>query len=400
MRVAQHLETHIEALVRRWVDAVVSDTEIPSSDRMTFSALQDHFPEMLRELAVTIRVGVQEVREGEIKTTGAAHGKMRWKNGYRLDEVLRELDRARQIIIGEIRGLFAENEAVDVDPITHEVERFFSLVAATSAIQFSAAQGAEILLRNRQLHHAYEQVQAATDEVRDISESRLSLLRAVTPELRNAVQPLVLAATFLKESTIWDTEAEQSLKVSATRLQSLLSTLADLSTLLAGDLGVEIEKFGLFELLDYIESKHRSAAESKGLRFESQLERDMTDVYSDLSKVKAIADELVQNALKFTELGFIRVEIAESAADRWVLRVADSGRGFEPRVARQVFGELHGPPESQNAGARLGLVTSRYLARLLGGELTFITSPLKGSTFQLNLLRDLHAPKHSDSRDP
>jgi K+-sensing histidine kinase KdpD len=56
-------------------------------------------------------------------------------------------------------------------------------------------------------------------------------------------------------------------------------------------------------------------------------------------------------------------------------------------MARQIFGEFHSPPPDLNAGVRLGLAVSHYLAHLLDGELSFVTTPLQGATFQLDLPR-------------
>ena len=386
-RVAQHLSSRKEAIVRDWINAMASDPEIPSADQLTFSALEDHLPELLQELAAAIQHG-GEIEKNAIKSTSAAHGKARWRSGYRLDEVLRELNRIREMIIQEIHDLLAADAGKEFESITSEAERFFRLVAATSAIQFSTAQDGELLLRNRQLEHAYEQVQAASEEVKNVAESRLRLLRAITHVLRNSLQPVMLAATNLKDLSRWDSEANEPLMRSATRLQSLLSTVTELSSLLAGELVLRIEKFRLPDLLESIDRKHRRRAEKKGLRFESELQSQITDVTSDLTKITTIADELIHNAIKFTDSGFVRVEISDSEKDLWILRVTDSGIGLDPDLARHVFGEIHHQPELPNAGARLGLVVSRHLARLLQGELTFISTYQKGSAFQLILPRE------------
>ncbi len=386
-RVARHVEVRREEIVREWVNAVLSDPAIPSSDKLTFSALKDHFPEMLQELAEVIRHRASGTQEDDIQTTAAAHGKARWRNGYKLDEVLRELSRVHHMLVREILDVVGGPPPAVVEPISRDVDHFFCLVGATSALQFAEAQKAALLLQDQQLTDAYEQTQSGTAQGKEGSASRLRLLRAVSHELRNAVQPILLAAALLKESSAWDRELDASMTSSASKLQVLLAALPEISLLLAGKSPVEIEKFTFFQLLEYLESKH-PAAEEKGLCFETHLRSTNFAVYSDLAKVKAIAGELVDNAIKFTASGFIRVEIGESGEDHWTLRVADSGQGIEPNLARQIFGELHSPPLDLNAGARLGLVVSHHLAHLLGGELSFVTTPLNGSTFQLNLPRE------------
>ncbi len=374
--------------MREWVKVVESDPEIPTSDRLTFSALEDHFPEMLQELAGEIRSGPLTSDSASVKATAKAHAKSRWKNGYRLDEVLRELNRIREMLTHEIRDHLSDLPAAESEPIVRQAEQFFGLVISTSAVQFSVAQDAELILRKRQLEHAYEQVHAATEEIRDLAESRLRLLRAVTHELRNSVQPVVLGATLVKELPDWDNEAGTALVNSAAKLQSLLSKLSELSSLLSGEAKVVWQRFSVPDLVRQIQSDHAVEAKRKGLLLDMQVPSQISEQTSDPEKVRKIANELVGNAIKFTDAGFVRLEVAENA-NGWTLKVVDSGPGLEPDMARQVFGEFHTPPTLPNVGARLGLVASRHLARLIGGDLTFSTTLHKGSTFQLHLLREV-----------
>jgi len=117
------------------------------------------------------------------------------------------------------------------------------------------------------------------------------------------------------------------------------------------------------------------------------LQSEVVEVHCDLAKAQSIANELVANAIKFTDCGGIRVKIEEHG-ERWVLRVIDTGKGLEPHTARQIFGEIHNATPDPNAGARLGLVIARYLAFAMG-RINLVAAPQKGSTFQVNLPKTL-----------
>src|SRR5436190_13687934 len=91
------LENKGPEIVTEWTKAVRDDPLIPGADQLTLAALQDHFPQMLGELLV----GLQDetaLADAESRHTAAQHGTTRWRQGYRLDEILRELARIREMI--------------------------------------------------------------------------------------------------------------------------------------------------------------------------------------------------------------------------------------------------------------------------------------------------------------
>jgi signal transduction histidine kinase len=389
-RIAQHLDANRDRIIASWLEAVQRDDRIPSADRLTMEALKDHFPEMLAELISAVHEGQAGEEAGEALETGREHGKARWRNGYRLDEVLRELNRIREMIVKEVVAFCEGGISGKVRDQAVQTMRFlFDSIVATSAQQFVKAQEAEVILRASQLQHAYELVQAATEERRAVAQSRLGLLRAVTHELRNTLQPITLAAELLlRKPDASDRETVAGrLSAIAGHLQTLLDRLGALSSLLAGDARVRLEKINLVDLLHSLAEMHRDNAERKGLRFESRVSIDVPEITSDREKLQEIGAILLSNAIKFTSTGFVRVEISGADDDRWILRVSDSGSGIDPKETRHIFREFHSQHTSSQTGVRLGLVISRHLAHLLGGEITFQSTVGEGSCFEVNLPR-------------
>jgi signal transduction histidine kinase len=387
-KIAQHLEQNRERIISDWLQTVQSDDQIPSADGLTMTALRDHFPEMLTELISSVRLGDPEKNESQVRDTGRDHGKARWRNGYRLDEVLRELARIREIITGEVTAFCRDSiSEASREKAIQSSGRLFDSVVAASAQQFVKAQDSELVLRSSQLQHAYELVHAATEEFRYVAQSRLSLLRAVNHELRNALQPVTAAADLMqKESELADRrEAGDRLFRVANRLQGFLDRLRDLSLLLAGEVRVRVETINLEELLNALVESHRIDAVEKGLRLEAHLAADLTEVKSDREKLRQIASNLLTNAIKFTATGFVRLEMFPAEANRWILSVSDSGSGIDPSESRHIFQELHVTSDSPETGPRLGLVITRHLTHLLEGEITFKSTLGAGSSFQVNL---------------
>jgi signal transduction histidine kinase len=399
--IASRLSDAREQVVATWMQAITDDSQIPSADRLTFESLRDHFPQMLQELIEDLKQGGggQVQPDQQTRETGRAHGTGRWKHGYRLDEVLRELVRIRELLIEQITAV--RKAPVSEDAIVEAVactRRFFDTIAATSAQEFVRAQDAEAILRARQLEHAYQQVQAATEQLRMTEESRLSLMRGVNHELRNALQPVAFAANALlsEPDPINRAEISSQLARVATRLQKLLERLTHLSGLLSGDARLHPLPVDLDAFVSRLDKEWRPVAAKAGVQFSCSRSASVAEVVSDHDSLQQIAEALLSNAFNHTTAGSVRLEILDPTGkddDDWILRVTDTGSGIDPIHARHVFHEFHAHTDSQHTGLRLGLLMARHLARLLGGEITFQSRIGEGSTFEARL------PRISPARD-
>jgi signal transduction histidine kinase len=393
---ADWLDARRDRIVADWMQAVAEDKHIPNADHLTMSMLQDHLPEMFAEFIVTLREPAPEAADADASRTGHAHGKTRWRHGYRLDEVLRELARVREILLARIRQFCDERRA---DLLRDEAEvrtrHFFDRVVAASARQFMTEQYAELTLRGQQLQRAYEQVEAATEQLRIVAQSRLRLLRGVSHELRNALQAVGLSAEALLDTR--DDASHRTLILqlndSAIRLQRLLDRLQMLSAILAGEVRLQIASLDLRVFFADLEKAHRAAAEGKELALQLTGAAEIGVITTDRTNLQHIADILITNATLYTERGWVRVSAIKDDPGRWILRVEDTGAGIDAINARLIFNEFHRQGPVQNQGIGLGLVLARHLAHLLDGEITFTSTPGAGSKFDVHLpLHLTHAP--------
>jgi len=357
---ADRLEAIRQEILSEWTTAIYEDKQIPNADRLTLAMLQDHFPEMFAE----------------------------WRNGYRLDEVLRELARVREILLRRVIQFCEERRTAALrDEAEAKTRRFFDTIVATSVRQFMDEQQAEVLLRSQQLRRAYEQVQAATGQLQAVAQSRLRLLRGVSHELRNALHTVGLAAQDLLEEE--EDESRRGLGVrlstSALRLQRLLDRLQEYATILAGEARLERKRLDLPGFLADLEKTHRPAAESKGLEWICSGSGAPAIITTDRVKLRYIADILLTNAILYTEHGSVQVSVVADDPGRWILRVKDTGMGIDEASARLVFSEFHRGGGSEHPGMGLGLVIARHVAHLLDGEITFQSTPGEGSCFEVNL---------------
>ncbi|HZJ16983.1 MAG TPA: sensor histidine kinase [Chthoniobacteraceae bacterium] len=390
---AHHLEAARHEIVSEWMKAVQEDAQIPNADHLTLAALEDHFPEMLAELITALQEPAT-AGDSDNRRTGREHGGRRLRQGYRLDEALRELARVRELVLARVQRFCEER---NLSALRTEAEKtircFFDTIIVASARQFMQEQEAEVLLRSRQLENAYERVRAATDQLRAVADSRLRLLRGVSHELRNALQSVNLLAEALRQ----ESEAERrsslfsELSGSANHLQRVLDRLQEFSNILGGEARLQLDSVDLGQFIEALDKTHRGAAERKGLDFRSGNPAKMAVITTDSDKLRHIADILLSNAIQCTERGFVEVTIRPDEDDRWIFRVADTGVGFDEASAKRVFHEFHGGTHASRRGVGLGLVIARHLAHLMDGEITFQSKRGEGSQFEVNLPIELRA---------
>ncbi len=178
---------------------------------------------------------------------------------------------------------------------------------------------------------------------------------------------------------------------SATSLLRLVNDLLDMAQIEAGRLAPRLWAMDLHLLAREVFTEFEAQAKLKGLAFTvAEAPEPAPLVWADPERVRQILRNLVENALKFTAHGQVRISIQpEAPAGRVSLLVSDSGVGVAPEqqgLLFQPFVQIDGGPTRRFGGTGLGLAISRRLAELMGGTLTLHSDGLEqGSTVTLTL---------------
>ena len=109
---------------------------------------------------------------------------------------------------------------------------------------------------------------------------------------------------------------------------------------------------------------------------------------ADATRLRQVLDNLISNAVKFTDEGSINVEIDKLADDRWALVVSDTGVGIPSHAQEYIFDEFRqadGSPRRKYGGTGLGLAIVRNLALTMGGNVRLTSKVGEGSTFTVIL---------------
>ncbi len=246
--------------------------------------------------------------------------------------------------------------------------------------------------RAQALRRAMEAVELA-------SRAKSEFLASISHEIRTPMAAILdytdLALTAISQPKKPDDLREdlQVIRRNAEHMLELLGDLLDLSRIEAGSLRVQHARCSPMELLGDAMRVIGPLAVSKGLNLEIKYLSPIPEtIFSDPTRLKQILINLLNNAVKFTRQGSVRVhvELLEQgpAGSQLLFGVIDTGIGMTFPEASRLFTPFHSvrPDDpSQPSGAGLGLAISGRLAQLLGGRINVLTTPGKGSKFILAL---------------
>jgi protein-histidine pros-kinase len=185
----------------------------------------------------------------------------------------------------------------------------------------------------------------------------------------------------------------QTIRLSSRHLLSLINDLLDLAKIESGKIELTLEPVIGQRVLDEVSATLRPLAEAKGLRFVVDKPAAEISLMTDRRALSQIVLNLVNNALKFTETGEVRLALSQRMAagqERTEISVTDTGIGIRAAdQARlfQAFEQLPGAEKFRHEGTGLGLHLSQKLAGVLGGRIECESEYGRGSVFRLVLER-------------
>jgi signal transduction histidine kinase/CheY-like chemotaxis protein len=251
-----------------------------------------------------------------------------------------------------------------------------------------------VLAQSRLLSRANEEIQKQKDAADAANEAKSQFLANMSHEIRTPLTAILGFAENLLDPALSDQEqvvAARTIVRNGQHLLELINDLLDLSKIEAGKMQLERLDFSPVQLAADVLSIMRVRADSRSLPLRLKFLTPMPrTIKSDPTRLRQILINLIGNAIKFTDRGWVELQVAleASAGERPVIRwnVVDTGIGLDA----QQLGRLFQPfTQADNSTARkfggtgLGLSISRRLARMLGGDVTAASRRNAGSTFSV-----------------
>ncbi|NJO12870.1 MAG: sensor histidine kinase [Gammaproteobacteria bacterium] len=388
-RLAEYLEAQRDAVTEQWLLAVRRDPNIATADRLTHQQLVDHLPGIYEECCQFLRRRDTSLLVDDAQTDAKEHGEFRWQNGYRIDELIRELEAFRRIMAAtvlrfvEVEVRFAGTLERQASALVHQ---FFGEVTVSSVKQFVQEQQVVVSLYTDRLQAANRR--ARTDEL--LSERALgerhNLTSVVAHELRNLLQGLTMAARIWEEppgaeqrpaeaASVWVREQIRD-------LEQLLLQLLEQSNVIDGAAG-RAGRVDLAMLHTELMLSYRAAAAEKGLRLQGEVCVLPVQVEADLTKLRLLAESLLSHAITHTSSGTVDLSFTDHDTQRWTMCISDTGPGLSGAVAEQLFGAIHDAPEAPQRASK-GLAMTRSLIAAVGGSLQVTTQAGAGTRIEVS----------------
>jgi len=228
----------------------------------------------------------------------------------------------------------------------------------------------------------------------EIDRMKSSFMSTASHELRTPLNAILGYTDMLQEGVCGPISERQRgtlerIAVNTDRLLSLVSNLLDQAQIEAGMLMLNVAPFSLADLIGDVVSMVDVLARAKGLDLTSHIADDVpTTLFGDRQRLHQILINLVGNAVKFTEEGSVSIRAYRADAERWALKVADTGCGISLEAQEYVFDPFRRADESltrEHTGTGLGLSIVKQLVDLMEGEITLESEVGRGSTFTVVL---------------
>lgn len=241
----------------------------------------------------------------------------------------------------------------------------------------------------------------------ELNNERLRFYTNITHELRT---PLTLILGPLEDLNLDKTLSEKhsarisAIYKSATRLLNLINQILEFRRTETQNKKLSVKKDNLVKLIQEIGLKYKELNSKKNVSFHIIIEEGDYIIYYDADIIATILENLISNALKYTEKGSITLtlrNVDEQAIKYTEIEVKDTGKGIHPDSLPKIFNRYYQEGNSfQKSGTGIGLALVQNLVKLHQGEIFVESTPDEGTTFRFRIKPDNQYPHaiQSDSQ--
>jgi signal transduction histidine kinase len=325
----------------------------------------------------------------------------------RLDDVGRNLAASTNSALMTAKFDF-DNQNLKIERLkTQELEKTAQLAKSREQARIAISEtvggaGAILLLL---ISYGLIQMRRSRNEVRAINKkleasnvalqkalkAKAEFLATTSHEIRTPLNGILGMTEVMLTDKDLSPSARDRLKLvhaSSENMRALVDDLLDVVKTESGALTIDKQEMDLHQMLRDMQSTWLDQAKAKGLDLQFSFARAPQRIVEDHGRLQQIVQNLVSNAIKFTDRGFVRVEAFEDDGKRLVVNVVDSGIGIAPDDHGRIFEpftQVDGSVVRRFGGTGLGLAICRKLMAAMGGTIEVASALGNGATFTLDL---------------
>jgi len=409
MDFSQFLAEKTDTILDKWVRAVRKDRRIESADDLSYTAIKNHIPNVLKAM-VTVLSKSEDNDIESIIVASFEHGAIRAEQGFDATEIAREYHLLRTVIFDTIHADLLQGTPA-------EIIRSMRLIDAIVDEAIARCFKSYLEERLRELRQLQTSLTLHNQELTRLISANQEYISQLAHELKHPLTSIIgYSDLFLRQqrrkSKIKDnyTNLEHIERVlrNGRQLLHLINDVLELSRYDAGQIKLQLAPTNVPELIHNVCEMLEPLAVEKNLKIvvdcdgfssrrfanaNAKSERAPQELITDPFQLQQIVTNLISNAIRYTESGTIIVMCQVLEKQKWAIAVSDTGIGIAPEDQAQIFepyfrvsaGDRPYLPDSTG----LGLAIVWRLVKLLQGEINLVSEVGVGSTFTVVLPLEL-----------
>jgi len=240
------------------------------------------------------------------------------------------------------------------------------------------------------LHRALKQIEAERDRAETANRARAAFLATMSHEIRTPMNGVIGMTSLLLNAPMDPKQRDyvETIRISGETLLTLINDILDFSKIESGKLQIESHPFEVALCIEDALSLVTTQAAKKKLDLVYLVHSDVpSHVIGDVTRLRQVLVNLIDNAIKFTERGEVFIEVSRASDARpnsLRFEIRDTGIGIEPETLKTLFRPFIQADSSTTrryGGTGLGLAICSRLVDLMGGRITVDSTPGQGSRF-------------------
>lgn len=235
-----------------------------------------------------------------------------------------------------------------------------------------------------------EKVNVAKEQAQRANQAKTDFLSGMSHEIRTPINAIMGFAECIKNDTTLEAAIEDSRDIlsASENLLEIVNGILDISKIEAGRMEVVNKEYDLVDMAEKLSKLIKARIGEKPIELQLHFSKDIPGVlYGDEGKIRQIATNLLTNAVKYTDKGYIDFTIDcdnKDGVSELTFSVADTGRGIKEDVMDSLFDKFKRLEEDKNSnieGTGLGLTITRQFVDMLEGSMEVQSTYGEGSTF-------------------
>ncbi len=380
--------------MEQWIEAVRKDRRIESSVDLSDTALGNSLPKLLNSIAKVLEHPHDDVFR-TIAHGSLDHGDLRARQGYDAAEIAQEYSLLRRIIFSVLEPYLRQGSPLEIIEIFCQIDTVLDEAISLCFKSYVQARlheleqlQSQLTLTNQELTRLFE---ASKDNFSYMAHELRTPLTAVIgySELLLRLQQNVNAET--ASPTIRSIERVLQ---GGRHLLRIVNDSLELSRYESAQIKLNLEFIDVCSVINTVIEMIEPLAQVQGLQLKIECTNAPKKVLSDAFRLQQILTNLISNAIRYTDEGFIQISCQTLPDEQWCFAVTDTGIGIASEDCDRIF-----EPFSQaffNQGSRkhegtgLGLAIVSRVVKLLQGEIHLNSEVGVGSTFTVTLPINIH----------